>query len=30
MKEKVLKEIHNYLVPILFKNSEYNLIKTLK
>ncbi|WP_288693620.1 hypothetical protein [uncultured Brachyspira sp.] len=30
MKEKVLKEIHDYLVPILFKNREYDLIKTLK
>ncbi|WP_295157723.1 hypothetical protein [uncultured Brachyspira sp.] len=31
MKEKVLKEIHDYLFPILFtKESEYNLIKTLK
>lgn len=30
MKEKVLKEIHDYLAPILFKNREYDLIKTLK
>ena len=31
MKDKVLKEIHDYLFPILFtKETEYNLIKTLK
>ncbi|EKV57841.1 hypothetical protein A966_02951 [Brachyspira hampsonii 30446] len=30
MKDKVLKEIHDYIVPILFKNREYDLIKTLK
>lgn len=31
MKKKVLTEIHDYLFPIFFtKESEYNLIKTLK
>ena len=30
MKDKVLKEIHDYLLPILFTNRQYDLIKTLK
>lgn len=31
MKDKVLKEIHDYLFPIFFiEETEYNLIKTLK